>query len=69
MEEAVIWDKILSKLEHRLGVPQNSFKVTLIVESITAVFQLEEIMYALKHRLVALNAGKWNYMVSLLKRF
>jgi malate synthase len=69
MEEAILWDDILSKLEHHLGVPRYSFKVTVIVESITAVFELDEIIFHLKHRLVGLNTGRWNYINSILKRF
>ena len=48
MEEAVFYEDLLTKLEYTLGVPENSFKVTLIVESISAIFELEEIMFVLQ---------------------
>jgi len=60
---------LLTKLEHHLNVPENSFKVNLIVESISAIFELEEIMFVLKQIIVGLNRGKWNYIFSIIKRF
>ena len=69
MEEAAFWNEILSFLEEKLGVPQFSFKVSVIVESVVAVAQLDEIVFALKERIVGLNAGRWNYIGSILKRY
>jgi malate synthase len=69
MEEAQLWNDILSFLEAKMGAEQNSFKVTVVIESILAVAQIEEIIFALKDRIVGLNAGKWNYISSIVKRF
>lgn len=69
MEEAIFYDDLLTNLEHYLKVPENSFKVTLIVESISAIFELEEIMFVLQQRLIGLCTGKWNYIFSIIKRF
>ena len=68
LEEAIFWGEMLSFLELSLGVPKNSFKVTVIVESVTALIQLDEIIFALRERIVGLNAGKWNYLSSVVKR-
>lgn len=43
--------------------------MTVVVESVTALLQLDEIVFALKDRIVGLNAGKWNYLSSVVKRF
>jgi malate synthase len=50
-------------------MPRYSFKATVIVESVTALLQLDEIIFALKDRIVGLNAGKWNYLSSVVKQF
>lgn len=60
---------MLLHLESLLKLPANTFKVSVIVESVHAVLELDEIIFALKHRIVGLNAGKWNYMFSLVKTF
>ncbi len=69
MEEAILWNYILSFLEQLIGVELNSFKVTVVIESIVAVTQIDEIIFALKDRIVGINAGKWNYISSIVKRF
>ena len=68
-EESLFWDDLLSTLESLLSVPQYTFKVTLIVDSVIALHELDEIVFGLRSRLVALNAGKWNYLSSLVKRY
>jgi len=69
MEDAQLWDKILGYIEREIGVEENSFKVTVIVESVSALFELDEIIFILRKRIVGLNAGRWNYLASLAKRF
>ena len=69
MEEARLWNDMLLYLESQLNLPPNTFKVSVIVESIYAVLELDEIIFTLKHRIVGLNAGRWNYMFSLVKTF
>lgn len=69
LEEAIFWNDILSYLEAQLGAEPNSFKVTVIVESVIALTQLDEIIFALKERIVGLNTGRWNYIGSIVKRF
>jgi malate synthase len=50
-------------------VPTNTFRVTVIIETVPSILELEEIIFAFKHRIVAINAGKWNYLHSVVKRF
>jgi malate synthase len=69
MEEAILWNDILTFLEQLIGAEPNSFKVTVVIESIIAVTQIDEIIFALKDRIVGINAGKWNYISSIVKRF
>lgn len=52
-----------------MAAPLNSFKVTVVVESVVALSQLDEIVFALRERIVGLNAGKWNYLSSIVKRY
>ena len=60
---------MLKHLEKLLNVPTNTFKVTVIIETFTAVIELEEIIFAFKHRIIGLNTGRWNYLFSVIKRF
>ncbi|CDW81162.1 malate synthase [Stylonychia lemnae] len=69
MEEAIFWNQMLIYLEKQLLVPTNTFKVTVIVETVTAMLELEEIIFAFKHRIVGVNTGRWNYIFSIVKRF
>lgn len=69
MEEATFWNDILTTLESLMEAPANSFKVSVIVESVVALSQLNEIVFVLRDRIVGLNTGKWNYMSSIVKRF
>ncbi len=69
MEEAAFWNDLLAHLETLLGAAPNSFKVTVIVESVVALNQLDEIIFALRERIVGLNTGRWNYISSAVKRF
>jgi len=66
-EEALLWEQVLSKVEQMLGAAPHSFKVSVIVENLIAALELEEIIFALRKRIVAINAGRWNYISSILK--
>jgi malate synthase len=59
----------LTFLEVQLQAPKNSFKITVIVESVLALSLLEEIVYLFRERIVGLNVGRWNYISSIVKRF
>ncbi|MHB1260805.1 MAG: malate synthase A [Thermoplasmatota archaeon] len=65
--EARLWNDALLYLEGRLGLPFNSVRVTVLIETLPAAFQMEEILYELRDRIVGLNAGRWDYLFSTIK--
>ncbi|UII75009.1 malate synthase A [Flagellimonas sp. HMM57] len=67
--EARWWDEVFSFSEEYLSVPVGTFKATVLVETITASFQLDEIIYELKNHIVGLNCGRWDYIFSYIKKF
>ncbi len=68
-EEAQLWDEVLAATEVRLGLPVNSFKVTVLIETLPAVFEMDEILHALRGRIAGLNCGRWDYIFSYIKTF
>ena len=69
MEEAQLWDEVLAHIEGELGLPANSMKVTVLIETLPAAFEMDEILHALRGRIVGLNCGRWDYIFSYLKTF
>ena len=69
MEEAALWETALSHIEGMLGLPQGQIKVTVLIETLPAVFEMDEILHALRERIVGLNCGRWDYIFSYLKTF
>ena len=69
MEEAALWDEVLAFIEVRLGLPIGTMKVTVLIETLPAVFEMHEILHALRGRIVGLNCGRWDYIFSYLKTF
>ena len=69
MEEAALWETALSHLESALGLAQGQMKVTVLIETLPAVFEMHEILHALRGRIVGLNCGRWDYIFSYLKTF
>ncbi len=67
--EARLWDEVFSFSEERLGAPHGSFKATVLVETILAAFEMEEILHELRDHAVGLNAGRWDYLFSVIKKF
>ncbi|MFA5943362.1 MAG: malate synthase A [Candidatus Thermoplasmatota archaeon] len=65
--EARLWNDALLYLEGRLGLPFNTVRVTVLIETLPAAFQMEEILYELRDRIVGLNAGRWDYLFSSIK--
>ncbi len=68
-EEAKLWDDVFSFTEEALGVPHGSMKATVLLETFPAVFQMDEILYALKDHMAGLNAGRWDFIFSAIKTF
>jgi len=69
MEEAQLWEDVLGWAEERLGLPFGTMKVTVLIETILAAFEMEEILWALRPHIVGLNAGRWDYLFSIIKKF
>ena len=69
MEEAGLWEQVLAFLEVRLGLPIGTMKVTVLIETLPAAFEMHEILHALRGRVVGLNCGRWDYIFSYLKTF
>jgi len=69
MEEAALWDEVLAFAERRLGLPVGAMKVTVLVETLPAAFEMDEILHALRGRIAGLNCGRWDYIFSYLKTF
>ncbi len=67
--EARWWNKVFEFAQEYLEVPNGTFKATVLVETITASFQLDEIIYELKDHIVGLNCGRWDYIFSYIKKF
>ncbi len=69
MEEAALWETALSHIETALGLAQGQMKATVLIETLPAVFEMDEILHALRGRIVGLNCGRWDYIFSYLKTF
>jgi len=67
--EARWWNAVFTFAQEYLEVPKGTFKATVLVETITASFQLDEIIYELKDHIVGLNCGRWDYIFSYIKKF
>ena len=68
MEEAALWDDAFRIAQARLGLPAGAIKATVLIETITAAFEMDEILHALKDHIVGLNCGRWDYIFSTIKR-
>ncbi|WP_452224137.1 malate synthase A [Lacinutrix chionoecetis] len=67
--EARWWNAVFEFAQNYLKIPQGTFKATVLIETITASFQLDEIIYELKEHIVGLNCGRWDYIFSYIKKF
>jgi len=67
--EARLWNDVFTFAEDTLAIPRASMKATVLVEHILAAFEMDEILYELKDRSAGLNAGRWDYIYSIIKTF
>lgn len=67
--EARLWSEVFHKAEELLHLPKNNIKVTVLIETITATFEMDEIIYELRDYIVGLNCGRWDYIFSYIKKF
>src|ERR1043166_2003922 len=66
--EARLWNDVFIKAQELLGLPQGSIKATVLIETILASFQMEEILYELRRHSAGLNCGRWDYIFSYIKK-
>ncbi|MCX7356021.1 MAG: malate synthase A [Alphaproteobacteria bacterium] len=68
-EEARLWNDAFVFAQEKVGVPQGTIKATVLIETIMASFEMDEILYELKDHIVGLNCGRWDYIFSYIKKF
>ncbi|ARF65091.1 MULTISPECIES: malate synthase A [Streptomyces] len=67
--EARLWNDIFVFAQDYVGVPQGTVRATVLIETITAAYEMEEILYELRDHASGLNAGRWDYLFSIVKNF
>jgi malate synthase len=68
-KEAELWNDVFTHAQDALGIPQGTIRATVLIETIPAAFEMEEILYALRPHISGLNAGRWDYLFSIIKYF
>ena len=66
--EARLWNDVFVWSQQRLGVPQGTIKATVLIETILAAFEMDEILFELREHSAGLNAGRWDYIFSVIKK-
>ncbi|HEY6076167.1 MAG TPA: malate synthase A, partial [Gaiella sp.] len=66
--EARLWNDVFIWSQERLGVPQGTIKATVLIETILAAFEMDEILHELREHSAGLNAGRWDYIFSVIKK-
>ena len=67
--EARLWNEVINYAEDQLNLPRGTVRVTCLIETLPAVFEMDEILYELKDHIVGLNCGRWDYIFSYIKTF
>jgi len=67
--EARLWTEVFEYSENRLGLRHGTIKCTVLIETILAAFEMDEILYVLRDYIVGLNCGRWDYIFSFIKKF
>lgn len=68
-EEAKLWDDIFSFSEQYIGIPHGTIRATVLIETLPAAFEMDEILYELRDHCAGLNAGRWDYIFSIIKNY
>jgi malate synthase len=68
-EEARLWNDVFCFAQDALGIPRGTIKATVLIETIPAAFEMDEILYELRDHSAGLNAGRWDYIFSFVKKF
>ena len=67
--EARLWNDVFTFAERDLGIPHGTIRCTVLIETILGAFEMDEILYELREHGPSLNAGRWDYMFSIIKKF
>jgi malate synthase len=67
--EAELWNDVFDAAQDALGLPRGSIRATVLIENILAAFEMEEILFALRRHAAGLNAGRWDYIFSIIRKF
>jgi len=67
--EARLWNDAFNIAQDALGIPRGTVRATVLIETIPAAFEMEEILYELRDHSAGLNAGRWDYLFSIIKKF
>ncbi|WP_158887427.1 malate synthase A [Amycolatopsis anabasis] len=67
--EARLWNDVFLLAQDELGIPRGTIRATVLIETITAAFEMDEILYELREHAAGLNAGRWDYIFSVIKNF
>jgi malate synthase len=67
--EARLWNDAFRIAQEELGIPQGTIRATVLIETIPAAFEMEEILWELREHSAGLNAGRWDYLFSIIKKF
>jgi malate synthase len=67
--EARLWNDAFNLAQDMLGIPRGTVRATVLIETIPAAFEMEEILYELRDHSAGLNAGRWDYLFSVIKKF
>ncbi|MCK6625719.1 MAG: malate synthase A [Anaerolineae bacterium] len=67
--EARLWNEVFNLAQDELSIPRGTIRATVLIETIMAAFEMEEILYELRDHMSGLNAGRWDYIFSVIKKF
>ncbi len=67
--EARLWNDVFVAAQDELGIPRGTIRATVLIETYPAAFEMEEILYELREHSAGLNAGRWDYLFSVIKKF
>ena len=66
--EARLWNEVFAFAEQTLGFPNGAFRATVLIETLPAAFEMDEILYEMRDHILGLNCGRWDYIFSFIKR-
>src|SRR3954468_18563411 len=67
--EARLWNEVFDLAQDALGIPRGTIRATVLIETILAAYEMDEILYELRDHAAGLNAGRWDYLFSIIKNF